>query len=177
MEKMSFEEYVENRYKDQMKYYSKASAKCQKRYKLFQWILIILSALTPVLAALSGMSVLHDNKQVTINDQLVQALVVVVSSVVAILTSGLKTFQYQDLWITYRNTNEQLKPEFYYYEFSIGPYSAAGVDKESLFVSRVETILNKEHVQWPPAKNLQDQQNKQTSSEGEQTEKRENEEK
>ena len=35
-----------------------------------------------------------------------------------------------------------------------------GIDKESLFVSRVESILNAEHVQWPVAKKIFEQQNK-----------------
>ena len=150
MDKAAFDEYVENRYKHQMEYYSKASSKNQKKYKLFQWILIILSAVTPVLAALNGVTWSHEEKTYNISSQLLQILLVVISSIVAILTTGLKTFQYQDLWVNYRTTYEQLKPEIYYYEFNIGPYAEIGVDKESLFVSRVEAILSAEHMQWPP---------------------------
>jgi len=62
MDKAAFDDYVESRYKKQMEIYSKASAKNQKKYKRFQWILIILSALTPVLAALSGITWLHEGK-------------------------------------------------------------------------------------------------------------------
>jgi heme/copper-type cytochrome/quinol oxidase subunit 2 len=161
MEKATFDDYVANRYLKQMEYYSKTSAKNQKKYKLFQWTLIILSALTPVLAALSGFTWSHDKETHNIGSNVIQILLVIVSSIVAILTTGLKTFQYQELWAIYRTTYEQLKPEIYYYEFRIGPYGAAGVDRESLFVSRVESILNKEHVQWPPAKKIQDAQDKQ----------------
>ena len=160
MDKARFDEYVENRYKKQMQYYSNTSAKNQKKYKLFQWTLIILSAVTPVLAAMSGLIINHEDKTYTIGSQVLQILLVLVSSIVAILTTGLKTFQYQDLWVNYRATYEQLKPEIYYYEFNVGPYSVAGIDKESVFVSRVEAILNAEHIQWPPAKKLQDAQNK-----------------
>jgi hypothetical protein len=154
MDKAVFDEYVENRYKKQMAYYSNASAKNQKKYKLFQWILIILSAVTPVLAAMNGITLSHKDQIFTTGSQVLQILLVIVSSVVAILTTGLKTFQYQDLWVTYRNTYEKLKPEYYYYEFNIEPYAAAGVDKESLFVSRVEAILGAEHMQWPAAKKV-----------------------
>lgn len=161
MEKIAFDDYVENRYRKQMEYYSNASAKNQKKYKLFQWILIVLSALTPVLAALSGVRWSHEDKTYTIGSNLIQILLVVVSSIVAILTTGLKTFQYQELWVNYRATYEQLKPEIYYYDFNIGPYAGAGVDKESIFVSRIEALLNKEHMQWPPAK---DQSEKSESS-------------
>lgn len=170
MEKVTFDDYVANRYVKQMEYYSKTSAKNQKKYKLFQWTLIILSALTPVLAALSGVKWSQDEQTHNISSQLIQILLVLVSSVVAILTTGLKTFQYQELWAIYRTTYEQLKPEIYYYEFSIGPYAAAGIDKESLFVSRIESILNKEHVQWPPAKKIQEAQGKQKSEDENKTE-------
>ena len=136
MDKEKFNEYVEKRYKDQMAYYSKVSSKNQKRYRMFQWVLIVLSAATPVIAAL-------DDKWVDL-----QIPVVIISSIVAILTAGLKTFQYQELWVKYRTTNELLKPEIHYYNFGVGPYEDE-VDREMLFVSRVETILDKEHISWP----------------------------
>lgn len=150
MDKELFKEYLENRYKDQMAYYNKAAGKNQKKYKQFQWTLIILSAITPILAAL-----------IQRWPQL-QLFVVVISAIVAVLTAGLKTFQYQELWINYRTTMEQLKPEYHYYSFGVGPYAEEGIDKEMLFVSRVETILDKEHVGWPQTK--QQQNNGQSQS-------------
>ena len=142
--KEAFDEYVEKRYKDQMAYYSKASSKNQKNYRTFQWVLIVLSAATPVIAAL-------DDKWIDL-----QIPVVIISSIVAILTAGLKTFQYQELWVKYRTTNELLKPEIHYYHFDVGPYAEEGVNKEMLFVSRVETILDKEHISWPLIKKAQE---------------------
>ena len=123
-----------------MKYYSNAARTNQRRYKQFQWVLIIFSAITPVLAALDG-------KWMSL-----QVPVIIISALVAILTAGLKTFQYQEMWISYRNTNELLKPEIYYYNFGVGPYGENDIDKETLFVSRVEMILDKEHINWPAVK-------------------------
>lgn len=137
MNKEEFKQYVETRYKDQMAYYSKASSKNQKNYRNFQWVLIVFSAITPIIAAL-------DDKWIDL-----QIPVVIISAIVAILTAGLKTFQYQELWVKYRSTNELLKPEIYYYNFGVGPYAEEGVDKETLFVSRIEAILDKEHISWP----------------------------
>jgi hypothetical protein len=153
MDKEIFKDYVENRYKDQMSYYSKAAGKNQKRYKQFQWVLIIFSAITPILAAFDG-------KWVSL-----QIPVVLISAVVAILTAGLKTFQYQEMWVNYRATNELLKPELYYYNFSVGPYADQGIDKETLFVSRVETILDKEHINWPVVKRLHETASKENGME------------
>jgi hypothetical protein len=140
MNREDFKEYVEKRYNDQVSYYSKAASKNQKLYKQYQWILIVLSASTPILAAF--------------NPKQMQLPIIIISASVAILTAVLKTFQYQELWINYRATNELLKPEIYYYKFEVGPYAEEGIDKEVLFVSRVESILDKEHVNWPAAKKL-----------------------
>lgn len=153
MNKEVFTDYVENRYKEQMSYYSKAAYKNQKKYKQFQWVLIIFSALTPILAAFDG-------KWASL-----QIPVVLISAVVAILTAGLKTFQYQEMWINYRASNELLKPEIYYYNFSVGPYAEEGIDRETLFVSRVERILDKEHINWPVVKKLHETEHKETGSE------------
>jgi len=147
MEKEAFNQYLENRYQKQMDYYSRSSGKNQKRYKYFQWILIVLSAIAPVLTALI-------TKWASL-----QIAVVVITALVAILTTGLKTFQYQELWANYRATYEQLKPEIHYYNFSVGPFGAAGVNKEALFVTRVEAILDKEHQGWPPAKKIREDRN------------------
>lgn len=141
MDKEIFNEYVEKRYKDQLNFYSRASSKNQKKYKQFQWVLIVFSATTPILAAF--------------DPQKMQIPIVIVSALVAVLTAAMKSFQYQELWITYRATNELLKPELHYYHFSVGPYAEVGIDKEKLFVSRVESILDKEHVNWPAAKKLE----------------------
>ena len=148
MDKATFNEYLEKRYYEQLSYYDSSSKKNQKRYKNIQWILIILSTVTTILAALPKTE-LFDFKY----------LIVISAALVTILTSGLKTFQYQELWITYRSTMEQLKPEIYYYNFGVGDYGKPGADKECLFVTRVEQILSKEHTEWPAVKNLKDQHN------------------
>jgi hypothetical protein len=146
MDTTAFNEYLEKRYFDQLSYYEKASGKNKKKYKNFQWILIIFSTLTTILAAIP-----------TIGNFEMKYIVVATAAIVTILTAGLKTFQYQELWVNYRSTIEQLKPEIYYYKFNVGEYGREGVDKESTFVSRVEQILNKEHDVWPVSKKLRDQ--------------------
>jgi len=152
MDSATFREYLEKRYFDQMEYYSKASSKNQKKYKNFQWILIILSTLTTIMAAMPRPV---DGKGFDF-----QYAIVISAAVVTILTSALKTFQYQELWVTYRTTNEQLKPEIYYYQFNVGEYGKPGVDKESLFVTHVESILSKEHSNWPAYKKMEGENGK-----------------
>ena len=166
MDKTLFDQYVQERYLPQMQYYAGTSAKNQGKYNKFQWVLIILSALTPVFAALGSFKANFWGIDVKSSLNL---MVIVVSVIVAILTTGLKTFNYQELWASYRSTYELLKPEIHYYNFNVGPYGTAGVDRESLFVTRVEGILNGEHVNWPPARKQTDQKaNEPKTTEGEQ---------
>ncbi|MXV53166.1 DUF4231 domain-containing protein [Pedobacter sp. HMF7647] len=165
MEKEIFEKYVEERYKGQMDYYKNASARNQKRYQQFQWVLIILSALTPVFAALRVGKIGAPGLTSAVD---LNVVVLIISSIVAILTTGLKTFNYQELWVNARATYEKLKPEIHYYNFNIGPYGVTGVDKESVFVTRVEEMLTNEHNQWPPAKTMKDVSEKNGDTDNEQ---------
>ena len=149
MDKATFETYLKDRYEDQINYYEKASGKNQKKYKNYQWLLIILSTLTTILAALpSGKFEL-------------KYIIVITAGLVTVLSSALKTFQYQELWVSYRATIEKLRPEIFYYNFNIGDYGQTGTDKESLFVTRVEGILSKEHDSWPTFKQLMNAAGKQ----------------
>ena len=142
MDASTFTDYLEKRYKDQLNYYEETSGQNQKKYKLYQWLLIILSTLTTILAALPSDK--FDLKY----------FIVVSAGLVTVLSSALKTFQYQELWVSYRSTIEQLKPELFYYNFNVGDYGQPGVDKETLFVTRIEGILSKERESWPIYKQL-----------------------
>lgn len=156
MNKAAFEDYLKNRYEEQMSYYAKSSRENRDKYRKFQWSLIILSAITPVLVALDGVRIAGtDEHPIMFN---IKLIVVIISSIVAILTTGLKTFNYFENYVRYRNTREDLKREIHYYNFRIGPYGEPGVHRESMFVSRVETILDKEHAQWPANKKLEEQE-------------------
>ncbi|MBX7108225.1 MAG: DUF4231 domain-containing protein [Chitinophagales bacterium] len=155
MNKAAFEDYLTNRYEEQMKYYAKSSRENRDKYRKFQWALIILSAIAPVLIALDGVRIAGDAEHpVMLN---IKLITVIITSVVAILTTGLKTFNYFENYVRYRNTREEMKREIHFYNFRVGPYSEHGINKESLFVSRVESILDKEHTQWPESKKLQEQ--------------------
>jgi hypothetical protein len=149
MELSDFEIYLAERYRYQMEYYKATAAKNQRTYRRLQWALIILSLLTPIFTALK----LGDNDFIINNISLnVDILTLIIASSVAILTTALKTFNYQELWILSRTTYEQLKPEIHYYNFNLGPYAAPLENKEAIFVTRVEGILQTERSLWPPTK-------------------------
>jgi hypothetical protein len=55
--------------------------------------------------------------------------------------------QYQQNWIAYRSTCEELKHEKYVYLAQAPPY--ASVDKpHALLAERVESLVSQEHAKW-----------------------------
>lgn len=133
MKSTDFQDYVNNRYKQQIEWYDSKSQKNQWIYKVLQIIIIILSFSTPVIIALS-----YDSSKI---------ISILVSSMVAILSTTIATFKFYENWINYRTTCESLKKEKHYYDFHIGPYKEV-TDKQSLFVERVEDLISKEHTIW-----------------------------
>ena len=131
MDSESFQKYLKERYEPEVNWYDKKSILNQRRYRYLQSVVIILSAITPVLVAI----------------KVAQWPAVVISAIVAIGTTMLKTFKYQENWIDYRTTCETLKKEIYYYTGGIGDYKETD-DRESLFVERVESLISRENTMW-----------------------------
>ncbi|MBT3207055.1 MAG: DUF4231 domain-containing protein [Bacteroidetes bacterium] len=135
MEKTEFEEYLKSRYEDQINWYDKKAADNQRIYKQLQWLAIIFSAITPVLVA-------FDSKP-----KWLIWITVAISAIVAIATTVIKTFKYQENWINYRTTCETLRKEKHFYTAKINEYDSAE-DKEALFVDRVEALISRENTMW-----------------------------
>lgn len=134
MDDKEFEKYLKERYEKQIEWYDKKAVKNQKAYKIFQWGVIVLSAITPVLVAIGS----------TLFERYVA---VIVSFLVAAGTTLLKTFKYQENWINYRTTCETLKKERYYYNAKIADYKDRS-DPKSIFVKRVEAMISRENTYW-----------------------------
>ena len=133
MEKEEFQKYLEERYEDQIRWYDKKSAWNQKLYRNVQGSVILLAAITPVLVAIPL--------------EATRWPAVVIAALVAIGTTSLKTFKYQENWINYRTTCETLRKEIYFYRAGLGDYRDSE-DREALFVERVESLISRENTMW-----------------------------
>jgi Protein of unknown function (DUF4231) len=133
MKQDEFEKYKKERYEDQVDWYDRKSQKFKKLYLFFQAPVIILALIVPVVVVLEGSST--------------KWIAVVISALVAIGTSLLKTFKYQETWINYRTTCETLKKEIYYYDWKLGEYQSVK-NPMQLFVERVESLLSQENTMW-----------------------------
>ena len=130
VEDAKFQNYLRDRYEKQIVWYDTKSKHNQYWAKRCQIGIIILSAVTPVLAAL-------ELKWPTI----------ISSGLAAISVGVLKYFKFEELWHNYRTTCETLKKERILFEHQINPYDKAD-DKEALFIERVESMISRENTAW-----------------------------
>ena len=133
METEDFQKYLKERYESQINWYDKKSMWNQKLYRYFQWSVIILAAITPVLVFTAP----ETNRWPA----------VIIAALVAIGTTILKTFKYQENWINYRTTCETLRKEIHFYGAGLGDYRDSE-DREALFVERVESLISRENTIW-----------------------------
>jgi len=138
MEKQQFEHYLKDRYYDQVNWYDKKSVWNQVWYKRLQWGLILFSSITPVLIAIDALV----DKATWLT-----AIPLITATLVAIFTSAIKTFNFQENWLNYRTTCEDLRKEKYLYEADADAYAQVA-DKESTFVARVERLISRENTLW-----------------------------
>ena len=132
MEEEEFENYLKERYKPEVNWYDNKASQNKQYYEWFQWAVIIISASVPALVAL-----IPAWKWITVT----------LSIILAIATTALKTFKFQENWISYRTIAETLKKEKHYYDAIAIEYATAE-DKKQLFVQRVEALISRENTLW-----------------------------
>ena len=136
MEKETFQHYIVKRYEPAINWYDTKSIWNQHFYRILQWSLIVLSTITPVIIA--GQA----------KYPIIPAWVpLLTSTIVAVISSGLKAFKYEEHWLNYRTTCETLKKERHFFNAELEDYKTAE-DKEALFVERVEALISRENTLW-----------------------------
>ena len=132
MTEKEFKNYLENRYEDQLGWYSKKSKRYKRCYQWIQGAIFLLSAFLSFIVIIAPEHL---------------GIVAFMSSTLVFLTAILKAFKFQEDWINYRTTAEILKREKQYYDAKIGEYGTAK-NAEQLFVERIEVLMSKENTSW-----------------------------
>ncbi|MDQ3863144.1 MAG: DUF4231 domain-containing protein [Actinomycetota bacterium] len=123
------------RLNNQLDWYDRKSGENQKRYKQIKVAQLILAASIPIFA-LAGATW---GKWVT----------AILGASVAILEGLQQLGQYNNLWVSYRATAEQLKHEKFLFLAKSGAYRDLG-DEEALkrLAERIEERVSIEHAKW-----------------------------
>ena len=131
---MNEKEYLASRLDDQIEWYGSNSKSNQNRFNRLKFIEIGAAALIPFI---SGMGDKVPYFQWTLG---------VLGVLVAVSASITSLLKYQENWIRYRTTAEQLKHEKLIYLTNTKPYDTD--DRFNLLVERVESLISKENSSW-----------------------------
>jgi len=123
------------RLEDQLGWYDKKSGEKQRRYKQIKAAQLVLAGAIPVFALVGSTW----GRWVT----------AILGASVAILEGLQQLGQYNNLWVSYRSTAEQLKHEKYLFLTKSGPYRDLE-EEEALkrLAEHVEERVSTEHAKW-----------------------------
>jgi len=124
-----------HRLNNQIEWYDRKSGSNQFWYKWIKLAQLVLAALIPVLSLV----------EVPWWRWITAAL----GGLIVVLEGVQQLWQFNNLWITYRSTAEQLKHEKYLFLAFSGHYSDLNTDEAlKLLSERVEEQVSTEHAKW-----------------------------
>ena len=136
------------RLNDQLDWYDKKSGDNQRRYKQIKVAQLVLAGSIPVFALVDATW----GRWIT----------AILGASVVILEGFQQLGQYNNLWVSYRATAEQLKHEKYLFLARSGPYHGLeGQDAVRLLAERVEERVSTEHAKWVSERSKQDDKQEQ----------------
>jgi hypothetical protein len=123
------------RLNDQLEWYDRKSGENQKLYKQIKVAQLVLAGSIPVFAL--------------VGDTWGRWVTAILGASVAILEGLQQLGQYNNLWVSYRATAEQLKHEKFVFLAKSGPYRDIE-EEEALkrLAERIEEQVSTEHAKW-----------------------------
>lgn len=141
MARMNDEQYLAERLEEQIAWHDRKSGWNQKWFKRLQLTQIIASALVPFIAG-------FDEKTTFFGIADIRWMLVVglLGMLVAIATAAISLFKFQENWVQYRMTSEQLHHERFLFLTGVEPYHDANAF--GLLVQRIENLVSRENALW-----------------------------
>nr|DAU79037.1 MAG TPA: Protein of unknown function (DUF4231) [Caudoviricetes sp.] len=131
-------DYIEQRLKEQMSYYSNSCQKLQRRYRILTFISIVITAIIPIFS-------------LSVDDigRPAQYIIAILGATASII-SGITFFEkLRDKWILERATYEKLKSELAKFNAKAGQYkNLSEADSKAVFVETCESYMEIEHGEW-----------------------------
>ena len=132
---MTEEDYIKERLEDQLTWYSEKSRHNKRLFHRMRLVEIASAALIPFSCGVID------------NIVCLQWVVGILGVLVTLASAATALFRYQEKWIQYTTTKEQLKHEKYMYFTNTSPYEDEK-NKFCLLVERVESLISKENSAW-----------------------------
>lgn len=132
---MSENDYFKTRLDDQINWYDSKSQSCQSSFKRLRLFEIVLACSLPILVSLPDSVAPYAT-----------ILAGVFGVAIAILSSVLALYKFEENWIKYRTTCESLKHQRFLYVTGSEPYHQ--LDAFNRLVLCVEGLISKENSSW-----------------------------
>lgn len=130
---MALSDPIMARLEDQIDWYDRKSSANQRTFRRIKITEILAAALIPFVSVFRM--------------QFVSYATAGLGVLITVLEGMLHLNQYQQNWINYRSTCEELKHEKFVYLGNAGPYANVK-DPRALLAERVESLVSQEHAQW-----------------------------
>jgi hypothetical protein len=141
---MDEKEYLETRVDDQINWYGQKATKFKILNIWSRGIIIVFSAIIPFISVFKPITTLAT---ISLCSRLVDILIPLLGSLTSIAAGFSALLKFQENWIEYRTTSENLKHEKYLYLNQSGPYESSK-DSYKIFVNRIESLISKENSTW-----------------------------
>jgi hypothetical protein len=133
--------YISERLDEQISWYGKKSAYNKLRFRICQLIIIVASAVIPIINL--GIPLTQGNPYHALG------ITAILGAIITIVTALSQLDTYFETWVLYRTTAEALKRERFLYLNSAADYSGLpGEAKNKLLVERVEAMLSSENSKF-----------------------------
>ena len=134
MTKEEFDEYVRNRFCEQIEWFDKKAVKYKKCHQRLTFASIALSASAPALIAIFEQA---------------RAIPIGTTALLTIVTGTMAAYSFQEQWLKYRVMVSSLRREKHLYDAGIKDYKDADPEqRRQLFVERIEDLLTAENKNW-----------------------------
>ncbi|MYA09511.1 MAG: DUF4231 domain-containing protein [Holophagales bacterium] len=138
MTSSAFQQYLEDRYQNQVRWYRASAARSKRWHRRYQVGIVALSAVVTVTVAL-GLNGGSGTPWHVVS--------LTTSALVTVLATLQRTLRFHENWVEYRTTAEALQKEHYYHQFLCGEYGTAESPNQ-LFVERVEELISEQNTLW-----------------------------
>jgi hypothetical protein len=137
----SVQEYIDNRFKEQLKWYDDHARSSLRKYYACQVIIVFFGALIPIINVLAPTTTDGYGYPIRLLSSFFGGTIIVATGLLQL------TKAYEN-WISYRSTTEQLKQEYQLFALKAEEYSDEKTpnkdSKGKLFVEKVESLIRLE---------------------------------
>lgn len=138
MEQEAFQRFLKDKYRGELRQARQRALHHQRFARWSEWALIVFSALTTILLAISSF----------LKNFPITPITAICSAIVTVIAGTAKSLRTQEKWSFYQELSSDLDNEYYLYQAQEGVYRDAN-DKEAQFVKRILALLKEADQKMP----------------------------